>query len=248
MPELKDSQAPLVVVVDDEQPIRRSLTRLLTLSGYRCEGCSDAASGLALIEAQQPAVVILDHHLPDRLGADLAEDIAAHYPSTATILFSGHADAQIYAASRRGDARFRFVAKPWSDEELLLAVRQGVERRMLFDGESLQSRSNESLDRLPLAILSFGTDERITSCNYLAREVLPGADVGFPLEGILPTEMIRWCQGERSQQRFQICVGNRSWSFAVIYQDERTTVIGGEPLMDLATADTIMNRIPTDGA
>jgi DNA-binding response OmpR family regulator len=63
--------APVIVLIDDEPLVRRSLATLLAWRGYRVECAATATGGLALLRAAPADLVLLDRTLPDGDGLDL---------------------------------------------------------------------------------------------------------------------------------------------------------------------------------
>ena len=61
-----------LLVIDDEELIRKSLVKLFTSRGYRVETASTGAEGLTLVERRRPQVVVLDLRLPDQSGLSVA--------------------------------------------------------------------------------------------------------------------------------------------------------------------------------
>ena len=83
--------APLrVLLADDDETARALLVDILTSQGF--EVAANVAGGrdaVAMTGAHRPDVVLLDVHMPDVSGIDAAREIAAAYPETAVILFTG---------------------------------------------------------------------------------------------------------------------------------------------------------------
>ena len=67
----------LVLLVEDDTSLRRSLEKFLNHAGYTFESCSTAAQALALAEKVPPHVVILEYHLPDANGPSLIEKLSS---------------------------------------------------------------------------------------------------------------------------------------------------------------------------
>lgn len=140
-----------LLCIDDERNILSALKRLFRPSGWRVLGADGAAQALELLE-REAIVVISDMRMPGMDGARLLERMAACWPQVVRLLLTGHADVSaIIAAVNRGQI-WRYIHKPWDDQELLLAVRQAVERRSLERDkqrlEALIRAQNEELREL----------------------------------------------------------------------------------------------------
>ncbi|HCF60252.1 MAG TPA: hypothetical protein DFS52_19920 [Myxococcales bacterium] len=110
-----------VFIVDDEEPLRRSLVRVLGRPGFQINayGCSeDALSGLEL----EPQLIVCDYHLPRIDGISVLRAARVRCPGVKTILLSGGVcDDAITAALEEGIVDSFFI-KPWRLDELLAAV------------------------------------------------------------------------------------------------------------------------------
>ena len=113
----------LVLVVDDEELIRKSLTKLLSSRGYRVETASSAAEGLAQVERRRPQVVVLDLRLPDQSGLSILPRIHELDATTEIIVVTAFGDvASAVEAMKLGACDF--LKKPYEMEEICLAVDQ----------------------------------------------------------------------------------------------------------------------------
>ncbi len=143
--------APRILIVDDEAPILASVRRLLAFEPWEVLTTEVGAQALEVLAAGNIAVVLSDQHMPGMEGVELlrrARDLA---PDTTRILFSGHIDIDLLRSAVNGGEVYRFVTKPWNDDEVLAAVRQGVERWHLLHQNRLlreqTERQNEQLRR-----------------------------------------------------------------------------------------------------
>lgn len=141
-----------VLFVDDEPSILASLRRLFRPHGYRIHVAESAAAGLALLEAEPVDLVISDMRMPVMDGAQFLEQVRGRWPRVVRILLTGYADvASTIAAINRGEI-YRYVAKPWNDEEIVLTVRDALERQRLEQDNArlvdLTRRQNEELRQL----------------------------------------------------------------------------------------------------
>jgi len=92
-----------VVIVDDNEPFRRSARGLLELDGYEVIGeAADGASGLELVTRLRPDVVLLDIALPDTSGLEIAERLAP--ASSQVVLVSSRDPADFGGRIRRSGA------------------------------------------------------------------------------------------------------------------------------------------------
>ena len=95
------SDAPLVLVVDDEASVREALERALRLEGFAVSTAGGGREALEQVEASSPSVVVLDVTMPDLDGIAVVKEMALAglmWPSTAAILSGVHTVPGAYAA------------------------------------------------------------------------------------------------------------------------------------------------------
>lgn len=79
-----------ILIIDDEDPIRNLLARMVELEGYHASKAADCRSALKMLETQHFEVVLCDVFLPDGNGVDFIFDIHKIQPDTAVILLTAH--------------------------------------------------------------------------------------------------------------------------------------------------------------
>ncbi|MFM0198966.1 response regulator [Paraburkholderia fungorum] len=115
----------LVFVVDDDDSVRRALTRLIHSVGYRVEAFANARAFLdRLREVTSPACLVLDVQLPDLDGLALQRELKAVLP---IIFITGHGDIAMTVGAMKAGAT-DFLAKPVNDLDLLRAIEAAFER------------------------------------------------------------------------------------------------------------------------
>ena len=135
------SDALTILLVDDEPNILKALQRLLRPIGYKIVLAESGADALISMATEKVDLVISDMRMPEMDGAVFLSHVRKRWPDTMRILLTGHADmTQTISAINQGEI-YRFIAKPWHDEELLIIVRQALEQLQL-------KRENERLLKL----------------------------------------------------------------------------------------------------
>lgn len=182
-----------ILLVDDEPPILRSLTRLLAFESYDLVTAPSAEVALTLLSQAETAVVLTDYDLGGIGGVDLLRQAREHCPDASRILFSGHIDLELLRRAVNGGEVYRFITKPWNDDELLQTVRQGVERWQLLRNNRMLAHqaeeNNQQLKRFNIELENRVSD-RTTALELrnralsLSQEVLDGLPVA--VIGIAP--------------------------------------------------------------
>src|ERR1017187_6253965 len=146
------SAQPVLLFVDDEENILNSLRRLFRPLNYKIFTAISGAEALALLEHEPVDLIISDMRMPLMDGAQLLEQVRAKWPDILRILLTGYADiSSTIAAINKGEI-YRYIAKPWEDNDIILVVRHALERKSLEQEkrrlEQLTIRQNEELKAL----------------------------------------------------------------------------------------------------
>jgi response regulator RpfG family c-di-GMP phosphodiesterase len=144
--------APTILCVDDEPNILSSLRRLFRTKGYAVKTADSGQAGLQILEQEHIDLVISDMRMPEMDGAKFLEHVRARWPETVRLLLTGYADvASIIDAINRGEI-YRYITKPWDDNDIVLLVQHALERKALEQEkarlEALTQSQNEALKSL----------------------------------------------------------------------------------------------------
>ncbi len=117
---------PTVFVVDDDISVRESLELLIRCAGWQPETFASAQEFLARPRALGPSCLVLDVTLPDLNGLDLQRRVAAERTEMPLIFITAYGDVPMSVQAMKAGAD-EFLTKPFSDEVLLTAIRNGIE-------------------------------------------------------------------------------------------------------------------------
>jgi FixJ family two-component response regulator len=118
---------PIVFVVDDDVSVRESLELLIRCEGWQAETFASAQEFLACPRGLVPSCLVLDVSLPGLSGLDLQKHVAAERPDMPIIFITGYGDVPMTVQAMKAGA-VEFLTKPFSDDVLLSAIRQAIER------------------------------------------------------------------------------------------------------------------------
>src|SRR3984885_12198548 len=119
--------APIVFIVADALSVRESLELLIQTQGWRAEVFSSAQEFLEKPRAPVPSCLVLDLALPGINGLELQKRIAVERTDLPIIFITGYGDVPKTVQAMKAGA-VEFLTKPVSNEELLAAIRQALER------------------------------------------------------------------------------------------------------------------------
>jgi two-component system nitrogen regulation response regulator NtrX len=121
---------PIVLVVDDEEGIRETLSGIFEDEGCSIVTANSGEEALDLLKEQSPDLILLDIWLPGIDGIQTLEEIKALRPDLPVIMISGHGNIELAVKATRLGA-YDFLEKPLSLERVLLVSKRALERRTL---------------------------------------------------------------------------------------------------------------------
>lgn len=141
-----------ILCVDDEPNILSALKRLFRGLGLQVRTAVGGAAGLLVLEEEPIDLVISDMRMPEMDGAEFLQQVRLRWPETVRLLLTGHSDvSSIIEAINRGEI-YRYISKPWNDHDIVLIVRQALERKAMEREtkrlEALTAEQNEQLKKL----------------------------------------------------------------------------------------------------
>ena len=170
----KNSMPPKILIVDDEINILRSLRRLLADEDCDITTASSGKEALRVINDKKDiAVIVSDMCMPGMTGVELLEEARNILPDSIRIMLTGYSDIKVaMAAINRGGA-YRYIAKPWDDEEFICVIRDAVKRyNLLKENQRLSeivSKQNEALKQWNLKLARIVQEQTVEIVNKSQR-------------------------------------------------------------------------------
>lgn len=115
-----------ILVIDDEDPIRNLLARMIELEGYKVWKASDCRSALKLLKAQPFDVVLCDVFLPDGNGVDFIREIKKHRPEAEVILLTAHGNIPDGVQAIKNGA-FDYITKGDDNRKIIPTISRAVD-------------------------------------------------------------------------------------------------------------------------
>lgn len=119
---------PLVMVVDDEEKVRKYLSRLLEKRGFTVDTAADGEAALALLAERDFDVVLLDVLMPGLDGIAVLKEIKQRRPLTEVIILTGNASVNTGVAGMQHGAS-DYLLKPVNLDSLKVCMREALEQR-----------------------------------------------------------------------------------------------------------------------
>ncbi len=121
-----------LLFVDDEAGVLRALVRIFLEENYEILTASSAKEALACMGQNRVHLIISDHRMPGMTGAQLLKEVKERWPETIRIMLTGYADVQSIMGAVNEGAVYKFVTKPWNDEDLRLTVSLALQQYVLI--------------------------------------------------------------------------------------------------------------------
>ncbi len=119
-----------ILIVDDEEPIRKLLDQKLSGEGYQCRQADSAEQALERLKDNAVGLVILDIKMSDKSGVELLPEIKASYPDTAVVMATATNDINIAIQCMKHGA-YDYITKPFNLDEVILSAGRALEKRRL---------------------------------------------------------------------------------------------------------------------
>ncbi|MEW6739769.1 MAG: ATPase, T2SS/T4P/T4SS family [Nitrospirota bacterium] len=121
-----------LLFVDDEENVLHALRRIFLDENYEILTAASGEDALKIMESTVVHLVISDHRMPGMLGSELLREIKNRWPETIRIMLTGHADIQAIMGAVNEGAVYKFITKPWNDEDLRLTVSLALQQYVLI--------------------------------------------------------------------------------------------------------------------
>lgn len=138
-----------ILCVDDERNVLRSLERIFLDDDYEIVTAASGDDGLEIMSKSGDTfqVVVSDYRMPVMNGVEFLKQVFERWPDTVRIVLSGYADAGAIVAAINEGHIYKFIPKPWNDEELRVTIHNCLERYFLL------KKNRELLQRLEISNL-----------------------------------------------------------------------------------------------
>jgi len=137
-----------ILFVDDEANVLKAMRRIFRQENYDLLTAESGPAALKLLESHQPVhVVVSDHRMPGMTGSDLLKQVKAKYPQVIRIMLTGYADTDAVMGAVNEGAVYKFITKPWNDDDLRLTVSLAIEQYELIRENTSLKKQAESREK-----------------------------------------------------------------------------------------------------
>lgn len=118
-----------ILIIDDDPNLRKTLSDILRIKGYRTLTAENGEQGLALLREEEPNLVLIDLGLPDIPGLEVLARIKADSPLTGAIVLTGQATIDS-AVEATNSGAFSYMVKPYQIDQLINHIRRALEKQL----------------------------------------------------------------------------------------------------------------------
>jgi len=133
-----ERRAATILFVDDEPWVLTAFKRIFEDTGHRCIYCSSPSEALEVVKKETVWVVVSDNQMPEMSGIEFLNRMRKVSPDTVRIMMTAYANLGVAISAINQSEAFRFITKPWDNEELLSLVEEGLARYDILN--SMRSR------------------------------------------------------------------------------------------------------------
>lgn len=136
----------MIVVVDDEQVVTSALKMLFKVEGFsNANYFNNPLDALDFLKNNEPDVIISDVKMPEMNGVEFLKEAKKMYPNVSKILLTGYADKENAIDAINNVGIYKYLEKPWDNDDLIITVKNGIERSNLI------KKLNEKISELEVA-------------------------------------------------------------------------------------------------
>lgn len=151
---MPEASRPVIALIDDEPEILNALKRLLRHRDWLTLTCNDARTAHEELRHHHLDLIISDYRMPGMDGVTLLNGFKQSHPDALRIVLSGQADLEGVVNAVNDSEVYRFILKPWSNEDLLITLdnalryrEMALENRRLAETVRRQQRELENQKR-----------------------------------------------------------------------------------------------------
>ena len=230
--------AESILLVDDEEQVRKAISRILQLEHYDVTTASNGAEALEWATQKPFDLMLTDIQMTEMNGLELMHEVSRVQPDIATIFITGHGSLETARAAIKGGA-YDYIQKPAKAEEIKLAVKNALERRMLEKEHAARSIGEGKTREALISTISHELRTPLTSIYTSLRLVSEGSAGKLPKQAKRLSD-IAYDNSERLvalvNDRLRQLAGLLKVSEAIAVTIEKDTLF--ESILDLALEQT----------
>jgi two-component system, OmpR family, KDP operon response regulator KdpE len=158
------SNLPVILVVDDEDQLRKLLEITLSSSDFRVSLASTAKEAVMMVANHPPDLILLDLGLPDRSGQDLLKHLREWYKKPIIVISVQSSEEEIVSALDNGANDY--IIKPFRAGELVARVKSAIRNAMIHENKTETRFENLSIDFVSRVVKKGDGIIKLTATEY----------------------------------------------------------------------------------
>ncbi len=234
-PQLEQSR--VILLVDDEENIIRSVKRVLRRDNYTVFTANSGQEGLEILKTERVGVILSDQRMPKMDGTQFLSEAKQIQPDSIRIILSGFADLESIADAINRGAIYKFLSKPWDDDllrqnieeafghyELKLKNQQLTEdlkqsnkelKEHIAARQQMLSAIQHIIDSIPLPLVVLDSEDTVILQNNIVISALNiefPAILGLTAAECLPEELIKHLKEHHNDPVSKLAIANESFN------------------------------------
>lgn len=149
-----------ILLVDDELNVLSALRRVFHYENYEVIACDNALHALERIKRESFQLIITDYMMPNLNGGELLRQARSIQPDMIRIMLTGHADVNAVISAMKSGAVYKFILKPWNDDDLRVTVALALEQYELKKKNNALKQENLDKAREIEQLAKYGVSNR----------------------------------------------------------------------------------------
>lgn len=180
-----------ILLVDDEPNVLKSLRRIFVDENYHILTATSGKDALKQLEQHSIQLIISDHRMPELTGSELLREIKQRWPDVIRIMLTGYADVQSVMGAVKNGAVYKFITKPWNDDDLRLTVSLALQQYdLLQENRSLRKLSATKQQLICNSAQIFSHDNSTLGSVLTTAKLISKADLNWAITERNPQEFL----------------------------------------------------------
>lgn len=149
-----------LLLVDDEPNVLLALKRVFRRENYQIFLAGSAEEALSVLEKNPIELIMTDFMMPGMNGSELLRTVRERWPEAIRIMLTGHANTDAVMGSIKDGAVYRFILKPWNDDDLRVTIALALEQYELIQKANKLQQQNQQQSKDLETVAKLGATNR----------------------------------------------------------------------------------------
>lgn len=164
-----------IMLLDDEPNVLAALKRVFRQEHYEIVTCQTPQEALERLSRERFQLIISDYMMPGMNGGEVLKRVRASHPDMIRIMLTGHADVNAVVGAVKTGAVYKFILKPWNDDDLRVTAALALEQHALLEKNQLLKKENLAKTREVEQLVKLSANNRSQLAHALNKHGLLSA-------------------------------------------------------------------------